>query len=104
MQRYPAYSAILMPAISALTLSYSEHLSPTYGAHTLGCRLTILHGYTLGILHVPFGTALHTVCLHQIHLPFLSMNDKLFTIRMSIAMHKLYATVLLSQYERQQYG
>ncbi len=53
-----------MPVVSALALSYSEHLGATCGAHTLSCRLAIFHGYALSILHFPFGTAFHTVCLH----------------------------------------
>ena len=48
----------------ALIFSDSEHLSPTCGTYPLSCRPTILHGYCLGILHFPFGTAFHTICLH----------------------------------------
>jgi len=47
-----------------LTLSNSEHLGSAYGAHTLSCRLTILHGYGLGVFHFPFGAAFHAVSLH----------------------------------------
>ena len=50
--------------MSVLALAYPEHLSPTCGAHTLGRRLAILHGYCLGILHFLFGTAFNTVSLH----------------------------------------
>jgi hypothetical protein len=47
-----------------LSLAYPEHLGPAYRADTLGCRLTILHGYSLGVLHFPLGPALHTIGLH----------------------------------------
>ena len=50
--------------MSALTLSYPEHLGPTYRAYTLSRWPTILHDYALGILHFPFDSALHTVRLH----------------------------------------
>jgi len=50
--------------ISALTLPYSEHLGPTYGARALSCRLAILHSYTSSILHFPFSTAFYAVGLH----------------------------------------
>ncbi len=49
---------------SVLAFSYSEHLGATRWAYALGCRSTILHGYRLSILHLLFGTAFHTVCLH----------------------------------------
>lgn len=35
-----------------LGLPYSKHLGAAYRAHTLGCRLTILHGYHLSVLHL----------------------------------------------------
>jgi len=69
MYRYPAPSIIETPRIVS-TLSYSEHLSPTYGAYTLSRRFAILHSYGLSILHFPFGTTLHTVCLHSLTSPF----------------------------------
>ncbi len=50
---------------SALTLAYSKHLSPTCGACPLGSWPSVLHSYSLGILHFPFGTTFHTVCLHR---------------------------------------
>jgi len=68
--RYPASLVILIAPILFFTLSYSEHLGPAYGAHTLGCWLTILHGYGLSVLHFPFGPALHTICLHCLYLSF----------------------------------
>jgi len=61
---YPASSIILMTMMSALTFPYSKHLSAACRAHTLSCRPTIFHSYALSILHLPFSTALHTVCLH----------------------------------------
>jgi len=53
-----------LPRVSALALSNPEHLCPTLGTYTLGCRPPVLHGNRLGILHFPFGMALHAVCLH----------------------------------------
>jgi len=50
--------------ILALSLPYSEHLGPAYGTYALSSRPAILHDYASGILHFPFGAALHTVCLH----------------------------------------
>jgi hypothetical protein len=32
----------------------------------LGCRLSVFHGYTLGIFHFFLGTAFDTVRLHEI--------------------------------------
>ena len=49
-----------------LALSDSEHLSPACGAYPLSCRLTILHGYGLGILHFPFSAALNAIRLHLV--------------------------------------
>lgn len=73
---YPALRGNLIPTI--LTLPDSKHLSATYGTDTLSCWPTILHGYDPGVLHFPFGTTFHTVCLHWTTSPFLIMNDKLF--------------------------
>ena len=50
----------------SLALAYPEHLSATYRTYTLSCRLTILHGYGFSVLHFPFSTAFHTVCLHRV--------------------------------------
>ena len=44
--------------------SYSEHLGPAYGTHTLSGRPAVLHDYGSGVLHLSLGSALHTVCLH----------------------------------------
>ena len=71
-------------SISGLTLSDSEHLSTTRRAYTLSCWFTILHSYGPGILHFPFGTALHTVCLHWLT-SFFDINDKPFPPVMSIS-------------------
>ena len=62
---------MMIPTVSVLALPYPKHLGPTYGTNPLSCRLTILHRYGLSILHFPLGTALHTVCLHFMTLPFL---------------------------------
>ena len=61
----------------------SEHLGPAHGTHALGCRFPILHGYGPGVFHFPFGTAFHTVCLHQ------------FT---SIFVWRIYLLLMLCQY------
>ena len=61
-------SVVLTPTVSALP--YPEHLSPTCGAYTLSCRLPILHGYRLGVLHFPLGSAFHTICLRHVNLLF----------------------------------
>jgi len=64
--------------ISALALTYPEHLGSACGAYPLSCRPTILHGYALSVLHFLLAATLHTVCLHCVHLLFLSINNKLF--------------------------
>ena len=64
--RGPALIESEFPNGCRLSLAYPEHLRPTYGTHTLGCRLAILHGYALGILHFPFSTTFHTICLHSL--------------------------------------
>jgi len=61
----PSPAAILQLAVVALALPDSEHLGPAHGTHTLSGRPAVLHDYASGILHLPFGTALHTVCLHM---------------------------------------
>ncbi len=43
----------------------TEHLRATAGAYTLSCWFTILHGYAFSILHLLFGSAFHTVSLHE---------------------------------------
>lgn len=57
-------------AVFVLAFSDAEHLSATYRAFPLGCRFTIFHGDTLGVLHFPFGAALNTIGLHLVHLLF----------------------------------
>jgi len=47
-----------------LTLANSEHLSATSRAYALSRRSTILHGYTLGILHLFLRATLYTISLH----------------------------------------
>jgi len=51
--------------MSALALANPKHLSATCRAHTLSCRLTVLHGYALRVLHFPLGAAFNTIGLHQ---------------------------------------
>ena len=60
----PSLSVVLPPIILALSLPYSEHLGPAYGTLALSGRPAVLHDYASGILHFPFGAALHAVCLH----------------------------------------
>jgi hypothetical protein len=48
----------------------SEHLGATRGAHSLGGRPAILHGYALGILHLFLGSAFNTIGLHWVYLLF----------------------------------
>ena len=50
--------------VSGLCLPNPEHLGSACWAYTLSCRFAILHGDGPGILHFPFGTTFHTVCLH----------------------------------------
>ena len=52
--------------MSVLALAYSKHLGPTRWTYALGCRLTIFHGYALGVLHLFLGAAFHTVSLHLV--------------------------------------
>ena len=59
----PSFLLCLIEGI-CLTLIDSEHLCATTWAYSLGCWLTILHDYSLGILHFLLDTAFHTVCLH----------------------------------------
>jgi len=63
-QEYPALLGLLGYVGVALTLANFEHLGSAHRAHTLSCRPAIFHGYPSSVLHFPFGTALHTVCLH----------------------------------------
>ncbi len=49
-----------------LALANTEHLGATRGADALGCRFSVLHGYGLVVLHLPFSTALHTIGFHTI--------------------------------------
>ena len=48
-----------------LALTDSEYLGTTLRADTLGRWLSVLHGYSLGVLHLPLGAALHAVCFHS---------------------------------------
>ena len=51
--------------MSALTLPYPEHLGAARRAHTLSRWPSILHSYASGVLHLLFGTAFHTIRLHE---------------------------------------
>ena len=60
---------------TALALPYFEHLGAASRAHSLGRRLAILHGNSLGILHFLLGAAFHTIRLHPVS-PFLFVLAK----------------------------
>jgi hypothetical protein len=78
-QKIPSPTDILTPW--SLALAYSEHLSPTHGARTLGSRFAILHLYVFGILHFPLGAALHAVRLHCLPPLFLiTINDSFINV------------------------
>ena len=47
-----------------LTLANSEHFGTARWAYTLSRWSAILHGYTLGILHLFLRAALYTISLH----------------------------------------
>ena len=63
----PAVPLIAQSYDNALALPYFEHLGAAGRAYALGRRLTVLHLYTLGVLHFLFGAALHTIPLHQLN-------------------------------------
>ena len=58
----------LIPVLLGLGFAYSEDFGAAGRAQALSCRLTILHGYALGVLHFPFSAAFHAVCLHIVYL------------------------------------
>lgn len=89
-------SLIPIPTVSALALSYPEHLSPTYRADALSCWLSILHGYRLGILHFSLGSAFHTICLHWSTSLFVTKH-KLFGAAMSIVSHSVARSTIESE-------
>ena len=57
-----------------LALANTEHLGATRWADALGGRLTVFHGYGLGVFHLLFAPTLHTVCLH-VDSPFASVYE-----------------------------
>jgi hypothetical protein len=57
-------SLIILLALLVLRLTNPEHLGTAYRAHTLSRRLTILHGYFLGVFHFPLGPTFHAIGLH----------------------------------------
>ena len=63
-REYPALLSLLGYVGADLTLADSEHLGSAHRAHALSCWPAIFHGDPSSVLHFPFGTALHTVCLH----------------------------------------
>ncbi len=68
--RYPVSLLILIAIMSALTLSYPEHLGATYWTYTLSRWFFILHNNGPRISNFPLGAALHTICLHFSYLLF----------------------------------
>ena len=56
-------------ACKDLALADPEHLGTTLRADALCRWLSVLHGYGLGVLHLPLGTALHTISFHTISSP-----------------------------------
>jgi len=74
-------------SIDDLAFADSEDLSRAYGAHALGRRPAVFHGYLLGVFHFPFGTALHAVSLHLdiFLLSFFSYEQYTFILTVSIA-------------------
>ena len=69
MQGKPSPSNSNGYASKDLALTDPEHLRTAGGTDALGRRLPVLHGYSLGVLHLPLGTALHTISFHTISSP-----------------------------------
>ena len=55
-----------MTRIPALALPDFEHLGAANRADSLSRRLAVLHFDRRRILHLSFGPALHTICLHPL--------------------------------------
>ena len=55
--------------MNSLGFTYSEHLSATGWARTLGSWASVLHSYRLSIAHLSLRSALNTVTLHGKNLP-----------------------------------
>jgi hypothetical protein len=49
---------------SRLSLSYSEHLGATGWTYTLSGWFAVFHRYTLGVLHLFFGSAFNAIGFH----------------------------------------
>jgi hypothetical protein len=64
-----------MTRIPALALTDFEHLGAANRADSLSCRLAVLHFDGRRILHLPLGSALHTIRLHPLS-PFLFVLAK----------------------------
>ena len=58
-----------------LVAGNSVHFGPTLGATAFYSRLTIFRFNSLGMAHLPFGAACHTICLHLHTSPFSVIND-----------------------------
>lgn len=64
----------LIPSLSFLLkqlflrFAYPEHLGSANRAHTLSCRLAILHRDGPGVFNFLFCFTFHTICLHRITL------------------------------------
>ena len=76
--------------MQALALPYPEHLSSTAGTYTLSRRLTIFHGNAFGILHLFFGTAFYTICLHRLTSLF-DYEQYTIPLRMSRVLPELFS-------------
>jgi hypothetical protein len=48
----------------SLALTNPEHLGAAHRAYSLCCRLPVLHGNALGVLHFTLGSTFHTISLH----------------------------------------
>jgi len=57
-------SPINLSAMRDLALTDSEHFGTACWTRSLSRRSTVLHGYALGVLHLPLSAALYTISLH----------------------------------------
>ena len=66
LQLFPDYRGDNLASYCKLILSLADavHLSAARWTYTLCCRFAVLHGDLLRVLHLFFGAALHTICLH----------------------------------------
>ena len=61
----PALSILLMAIQQNLALTDSEHLGAAGRTDPLRRWLAVLHGYGLGVLHLPLGATFHTISFHS---------------------------------------